>query len=153
MVWPNSFWIEFLHNTYFRSNAIIVQSSLLGTLHSKVQQMQNCSKHFMKRTVWNSANASCDFSWNMVISLKLLSLNATLSFGKMKESHGVILREKGECVTSHCLQTQIHTHTHTQTKYSDWVHSHGGETSPPKFQFSASFRHTFSHRCHKVSTK
>lgn len=113
MVWPNSFWIEFLHNTYFRSNAIIVQSSLLGTLHSKVQQMQNCSKHFMKRTVWNSANASCDFSWNMVISLKLLSLNATLSFGKMKESHGVILREKGECVTSHCLQTQIHTHTHT----------------------------------------
>lgn len=111
MVWPNSFWIEFLHNTYFRSNAVIVQNSLLGTLHSKVQQMQNCSKRFMKRTVWNSANASCDFAWNMVISLKLLSLNATLSFGKMKESHSVILREKGECVTSHCLQTQIHTHT------------------------------------------
>jgi hypothetical protein len=69
----------------------------------------------------------------MVISLNLLSLKATLSFGKMKKSHGVKSREQRGCVTIHFVCR--HKFKHTDKVQCAAAFSWWRNQSPPNSNF------------------
>lgn len=59
------------NNTCLIISAVPLKLVFLQISTWLAQRLHHCSKHFMKRVVWSTASASCDFAEVMVISLSV----------------------------------------------------------------------------------